>query len=151
MLKPSGNPNGIYPTWCSFLCHFADVGLCSMFASNSAWIFGSGLRGWWFLCVCVCFKPPEICRPDVFFLRSEERCAPLRGQLSMNNGSGSTMMLEIRCQLVYSMPGVRFGRNTGPGVPPDFHPIRWVFATICFLRKVRGIPLISSPRCRRFS
>ena len=100
MLKPSGNPNGIYPTWCSFLCHFADVGLCSMFASNSAWIFGSGWIGvGGFLCVC---------RPDVLFCTvKKDGCAPLRGQLSMNNGSGSTMMLEIRCQLVYLMPGVQ--------------------------------------------
>ena len=61
---------------------------------------GSGLVGF-----CVSAD-----RMFFFCTVQKDGCARiLRGQLSMNNGSGSTMMLEIRCQLVYLMPGCATG------------------------------------------
>lgn len=144
MLKPSGNPNGIYPTWCSFLCHFADVGLCSMFASNSALKIldrgGSGLVGF-------CVSADRM----FFFLHGEKRwlCTDPKGAIEyeqriwINDDAGNPLPIGL-------FDAWMCNGRLGPG-GTGWNPIRWVFATICFLRKVRGIHLISSPRCRRFS
>lgn len=79
---------------------------------------GSGLVVFVFV-----FQTPGDLQTGCFFFCTVKKdgCARiLRGQLSMNNGSGSTMMLEIRCQLVYLMPGVQGAvRARGNRMEPD--------------------------------
>ena len=57
--------------------------------------------------VFVCFLPGDLHTGVFIFFWTVKNMffLALRGLLSMSNGSGSAMMLEIRCQLVYLMPG----------------------------------------------